>query len=85
MKGLALAFFVAGLALGLTVRFPTFALFTVAALGVFAALNWTALSTAGLSYQLVLVALALQLGYYAAGAARMVLEHRRRKARDRKR
>lgn len=82
MEGSALAFFVAGLALGLTVRFPTFALFTVAALGAFAALNWTALPTAGLLYQLVLVAIVLQLGYYAAVAARMVLEHRRRKARD---
>lgn len=81
MKGLALAFFVAGLALGSTVRFPTFALFTVVALGAFAALNWAALSLSGLLYQLVLVAVVLQLGYYAASAARMVLEHRRRKAR----
>ena len=78
MTGLALAFFVVGLGFGTTVRFPTFALFTLAALAAFAVLNATAVSIAGLLYRLALIASALQLGYFATIATRILLERRRR-------
>ncbi|HLH93095.1 MAG TPA: hypothetical protein VKX28_32120 [Xanthobacteraceae bacterium] len=85
MKGLALASLLVGLALGTSVHFATFAGFTVVALALITAFSWTTASISELSYRVVLAAIALQVGYFATVAARIVLEQRRRKLDDRRR